>query len=555
MPAPEARALPQRQQSSAMAALRQMGALGIDYFFGNGGTDFPPVAEAFAIALRDNLKVPRPMVIPHENLAVAMAHGVYMVSRKMQAVMLHVNVGSANAVNTLLDASRDETPVLVMAGRSPYSERNRHGTRTRYIHWAQEMFDQAGMLREAVKWDYELHLPEQAADAVARAVQVALSEPRGPVYLTLPRDIIADEVNDIEPLAPLTPNPAPQPDRAAIETLARWLNEAKRPLIVTSAAGRIPEGYEALNRFIAERGIPATAFHPRFLNCATDNPWFAGFEPASLIAETDLLIAFDCDVPWVPSVQEPPRNAKIVHIGLDPAYVRYPMRTFRGDLAISGDTASVVSALEQALGHPRPHARTAPGGIAPNAQPGKTISPEYLSRCIGEAIGDDTIVVNEYPLRLEQCPRTKAGTYFGLSAAGGLGWGLPAALGAKLASPERLVVATLGDGAYIFANPTACHWAGEAHNLPVLTIVFNNSLYGAVRNSTRAMYGNGTAAADSWRMLAGLDPSPQYEKLIEASGGKGFRAEDPAELPGILAEAVATVRAGRQALVNVICPY
>lgn len=555
MPSREARALPQQRQSSAMAVLRQLRALEVDFFFANGGTDFPPIAEAFATAARDKLAVPRPMVIPHENLAVSMAHGVYMVSRKMQAVMLHVNVGSANAVNALLDASRDETPVLVMAGRSPYSERGRYGTRTRYIHWAQEMFDQAGMLREAVKWDYELHLPEQAADAVARATQVALSEPRGPVYLTLPRDIIADDIASAAPLAPLTPNPAPRPDLAAIETLARWLNEAKRPLIVTSAAGRTHEGFEALNRFIAERGVPAAAFHPRFLNCATDNPWFAGFDPAPLIAETDLLIALDCDVPWVPSVQEPPTSARVVHIGLDPAYVRYPMRTFRGDLAISGDAASVIEMLEKALGHPRPHMRKPPGGIAPNARPKDTISPEYLSRCISDAIDPDTIVVNEYPLRLEECPRTKAGTYFGLSAAGGLGWGLPAALGAKLAAPDRLVVATLGDGAYIFANPTACHWAGEAHHLPVLTIVFNNSLYGAVRNSTRAMYGKGTAAADSWRMLAELDPSPQFEKLIEASGGRGFRAEDPSELPGILAEAVATVRAGRQALVNVICPY
>ncbi|HEY0234977.1 MAG TPA: thiamine pyrophosphate-dependent enzyme, partial [Afipia sp.] len=308
-------------------------------------------------------------------------------------------------------------------------------------------------------------------------------------------------------------------------------------------------------RFIAERGIPAAAFQPRFLNCATDNPWFAGFNPEPLIAETDLLIALDCDVPWVPSVQEPPISARIVHIGLDPAYVRYPMRAFRGDLAISGDAASVIEMLENALGHPRPHTRKPPGGIAPNAGPKDTISPEYLSRCISDAIDSDTIVVNEYPLRLEQCPRTKPGTYFGLSAAGGLGWGLPAALGAKLAAPDRLVVATLGDGAYIFANPTACHWAGEAHNLPVLTIVFNNSLYGAVRNSTKAMYGNGTASVDHWRMLAELDPSPQFEKLIEASGGRGFRAEDPSELPGILAEAVATVRGGRQALVNVICPY
>ena len=541
--------------SSALIALRQLRTQGVDFFFANGGTDFPPIAEAFAQAGREEVAVPRPMVIPHENLAVAMAHGVYMVSGRMQAVMLHVNVGSANAINALLDAGRDDTPVLLMAGRSPYSEHGHEGTRTRYIHWAQEMFDQAGMLREAVKWDYELHLPDQAAEAVARAAQVALSVPRGPVYLTLPRDVIARDVENGAPIAPLAPNPAPQPDAAGIETLARWIGEAKRPLIVTAAAGRTREGFEALDRFAAARGIPVTAFHPRFLNCATDNPWFAGFDPAPYLRETDLLIALDCDVPWVPAVQEPPAGAKIVHVGVDPAFTRYPMRTFRSDLAIAGEAAPVLGALEERLGSGSGPTRAAPGGKASEAEPGETISPEYLSRCIGEAIDADTIVVNEYPLRLEHCPRTRPGTYFGLSAAGGLGWGLPAALGAKLAAPDRLVVATLGDGAYIFANPTACHWVGEAHDLPVLTIVFNNSLYGAVRNSTKAMYGNGHAAEDGWRMLAELEPSPAFERLVEASGGKGYRVEDVEALPGVLAEAVRTVRGGRQALVNVICRY
>ncbi len=541
--------------SSAMLILRQLHREGVDYFFANGGTDFPPIAEAFAQAAAEGLSVPRPMVIPHENLAVAMAHGVYMVSRRMQAVMLHVNVGSANAINALLDASRDETPVLLMAGRSPYSERGRHGTRTRYIHWAQEMFDQAGMLREAVKWDYELHLPEQAADAVARAAQVALSDPRGPVYLTLPRDIIADVVDNGDTIAPLAPPSAPRPDQTSIATLAAWLREAKRPLIVTAAAGRTVEGFAALDRFARERGIPVASFHPRFLNIATSNPYFVGFEPTRYVAEADLIIALDCDVPYVPSVQAPPAECRVVHTALDPVFARYPIRTFRTDLSIIGEAATILKELDAQLGAPTaPKSERITRQIATPAM-SDPITPEWISHCIGEAITADDIVVNEYPLRLSHCERTKAGTYFGLSAAGGLGWGLGAALGAKLAAPEKLVVATLGDGAYIFANPTACHWAAEAHSLPILTVVFNNALYGAVRNSTLAMYSKGVAARDAGRMLAELEPSPNFEKLVEASGGKGFRVEHAADLPGVLAEAVKIVRGGRQALVNVVCRY
>lgn len=133
-------------------------------------------------------------------------------------------------------------------------------------------------------------------------------------------------------------------------------------------------------------------------------------------------------------------------------------------------------------------------------------------------------------------------------------WG--AALGIKLAAPEKFVVATLGDGAYIFANPTACHWVARAHDLPILTVVFNNQLHGAVRNGTMAMYGQGAAARGGGRMLADLRPSPDFEMVVAASGGHGERVEFAAELPAALARAVRIVREEkRQALVNILCDY
>lgn len=561
-----------RVDSAADLFVQALAGAGVRYFFANGGTDFPPIAEAFARATRDGTPSPRPMVIPHENVAVAMAHGSYMIDGQPQAVMVHVNVGTANTINAALDASRDQTPVLLFAGRSPYSERGRHGTRTRYIHWAQEMFDQAGMIREAVKWDYELHLPEQAGEIVQRALQVAMTSPRGPTYVTLPRDVLAEAVgaHAVAP-QPLKPPAAPRPDPDDIATLAGWLRQAQRPLIVTASAGRTEAGFAALSAFAERFGIPVTVFHPRFQNISAEHPLFAGYDPAPLVAQADLILALDCDVPWVPAVQAPPADCRVAHLGEDPAYVRYPMRSFRTDLALSGTTAALLQALTQALDEA--------GGIASQvvqarteacvrrtdalraqwaqaaARPEGAITPEWISACIAEAVGEDAIIVNEYPLRQPQCPQTRPNTYFGLSPAGGLGWGLGAALGAKLAAPDRLVVATLGDGAYMFANPTACHWVGEAHALPVLTVVFNNALYGAVRNSTKAMYRDGHAAGDAHRMLAELSPSPRFEHAVEASGGLGLRVERADDLPAALAQAVAAVRGGRQALVNVICEY
>ncbi len=140
-----------------------------------------------------------------------------------------------------------------------------------------------------------------------------------------------------------------------------------------------------------------------------------------------------------------------------------------------------------------------------------------------------------------------------MSSAGGLGWGFGASLGAKLAAPNRMVLSVLGDGAYMFANPTACHYVAQMQKLPVLTVIYNNALYGAVRRATLDMYGAGTAAEADGRLLADL-PAPNFEKIVSAHDGHGERVERPADLPAALRRAADVVRGGQQALVNVICP-
>src|SRR3954451_12362536 len=171
--------------------LRALAEHGVDYFFCNPGTDFPPIVEAFGRARGSNAKLPRPVLVPHENLAVAMAHGATLMTGRPNAVMVHVNVGTGNTLNNLINLSRERIPLILAAGRTPITEKGQFGSRSRQIHWGQEMFDQAGMVREIVKWDYELRMPDQAADVVARALEVAMTSPRGPVYLTLPREVIA----------------------------------------------------------------------------------------------------------------------------------------------------------------------------------------------------------------------------------------------------------------------------------------------------------------------------------------------------------------------------
>jgi acetolactate synthase-1/2/3 large subunit len=562
------------EATAADLLLRRLHAAGIDYFFANAGTDFPSIIEGFAHAAESGTPVPRPMLVPHENAAVSMAHGVYMVSGRPQAVMVHTTVGTGNTLNALINASRDGVPLLLLAGRTPITERHGlHGARNRYIHWAQEMFDQAGMLREIVKWDYELRRPEHVEDVVARALEIAMTPPRGPVYLTLPREVLAAGAAS-HPDAPRSPAAAAHPDPAAIETLADWLAAAKHPLIITANAGRTVEGAAALQRLAERFALPVVAFNPRFLALPSTHPLHQGYQPRPLLEAADVVLVVDCDVPWIPSLEGPPEHCRVAHIGEDPSFTRYPIRSFRADLSIAAAPAAALAAMERALASriaaddaaiagrrqdlaERSAARRA--RAAATAEKDRTaphITPEWLSRCIGEAVGDDAIIVNEYPLRLDHCDRTRPGSYFGSSPAGGLGWGFGAALGVRLAARDRLVVATLGDGAYVFANPTACHWAAAAHDLPILVIVFNNSRYAAVRNATLGMYGEGAAARGEGELLADLAPSPAFEMLVEASGGWGMRVEQPAALPSALARAIEVVtREKRQALVNVICRY
>jgi acetolactate synthase-1/2/3 large subunit len=569
-------AQPQRAQSNQRppiageAFLRALADHGIDYFFANPGTDFPPIVEAFSRAKQSNAKVPTPLVIPHENLAVAMAHGAYAMSGKPQAVMLHVNVGTANAINNIINLNRDNVPLILAAGRTPITEKGKFGGRNRYIHWGQEMFDQAGMLREAVKWDYELRIPDQITDVVSRAYEIAMSSPRGPVYLALPREPLAAPMP--EPLGPVKPRHVPAPPHAdprMIATLAEWIASAEKPLIITTASGA--EAMAPLGRVAEKYALPVVTQRQRVVCLPSSHPMHMGYDPQGLIQDADLVIVLDADVPWIPSEQEPREDARFVTLGEDPAFRRYPMRSFPSDLAITSKTSTALEMLEQALAkHSIPEARiTARRTRAADfnrkrkeavakasAMPaGDKITFPYLSRLVGEAVGDDAVIFNEYSLIQEQIAREKPNTFYGLSAAGGLGWGMGAALGAKLAAPEKLVVATLGDGAYMFANPMVAHWVSDIHKLPILTIVFNNSLYGAVRGATMSMFKDGIAGEDGGRFMADLSPSPAFETSVKAQGGHGERVEKASELPAALARAVAVVKnEKRQALLNVVCP-
>jgi acetolactate synthase I/II/III large subunit len=566
-----------RVETVAQAYLEILRERGVDCFFANAGTDFASIVDGFAKFAAEGKTTPRPILVPHEFVAVSMAHGYYAVTGRPQVVMVHVTVGTANAVGAVINASRTHTPVLFSAGRTPITEDGSlRGGRDTHIHWAQEAFDQAGMLREYVKWDYELRQPIHLEDVVDRALEVAMAEPPGPVYLTLPREVLAQPLHEVTIGSPSRRKVESRrfPDPARIEEAAELLAGAQVPLIVTTAAGRVPAAVAGLVALAEAGGIGVVEATPTHMSFPAGHPCHAGYGASSrshpAIAEADVLLVVDSDVPWYPGETRLRDETRVIHLASDPFFSRYPMRSYRCDVPIAAEPAVALSLLADAL-----RARLQPAALASRrerlaalhretraawaaaAEAERSRTPigfQWASRCIGQVLGPDTVVVNEYPLDLRHAPCQAVRSYFGAPHSGGLGWGLGTALGVKLGAPEKTVIATVGDGAYIFGAPTAAHFVARAHDLPLLTVIFNNSAWEAVQRATLDVHPDGWAVGTKSFPLSSLSPSPRYEEIVRAFDGHGERVESPDALPGALQRALKAVREERrQAVLNVIC--
>ena len=562
-------------ETTAEAYLELLKDRGIDVFLGNAGTDFASLVEAFARFEADGRPAPRPLVIPHEFVAVSMAHGYYAAGGRPAAVMVHVNVGTANASTAIITAARANIPLLMSAGRTPITEEGLPGARDLHIHWAQESFDQAAMLREYVKWDYELRTPVQLESVVDRAMELMHAEPRGPVYLTLPREVLAARPGPMTITSPARRQSRsvrfPDPER--IEEAARILARAESPLILVSAAGIDARAVSGLIDLAESAGIGVVEADPIYLNFPHAHRLHLGYNQSGTtnpsLAGADAVLVIEADVPWYPALQKPAPSASILHLGVDPFFSRYPMRSYPCDVPIAATPAAALPLLAEAVRrHADPQvvarrderlaaehrARRAAWDETALGQAGRpTIGFAWAARCIGELVDETTAVVNEYPLDRRFAAFSRPGSYLASPHSSGLGFGLGASLGVKLARPDATVIATVGDGAYFFGEPLSCLFVQRAHDLPVLTVIFNNQQWEAVKSGALAVHPEGVAKSRGRFPLSELTPSPRFEELAKAVDGYGERVEKPGELPAALKRGLAAVRDGRPAILNVLC--
>ena len=529
--------------TTGSAFLEALLETGVEYVFCNLGSDHTSIVEAYAAGRRAGKKLPQLITAPHEMVAMTAAHGYAQASGRAQAVVVHVECGTQSLAGAVHNAAKGRVPVLVFAGMSPATQEGEaRGSRNEFIHWLQDVFDQRGIVRGYMRYDNEIRVGANVKQIVHRAMQFAHSDPRGPVYLMATREVMEAEIPPVTIDTKKWPTIAPTalpPDAPAL--ISSLLASAKRPLVVTSYAGRNPVAAEQLARLCHRLGIGVLESVPNHLSFAHDDPLYQGSQwnekrQNVALAEADVILVVDSDVPWIPQINKPSRDATIIHIDVDPLKQQMPLwyigaeQMYRADAGIALgqinahlDGVKVNDSLvsERRSHYERRHAERAAHLRSLERPTSDVITPEYLTACVGKAIGPEAIVLSEGVTNFHHIAnhsgRTQPGTLM-TSGGGSLGWNGGAAVGVKLARPDKLVAAMTGDGSYMFTIPSTVHWMARRYKTPFLQVIYNNKGWRAPRFSATAVHPEGYASQGD-DIAVSFEPTPDYAGIAAAAGG------------------------------------
>jgi len=566
--------------TTATAMLDALQEAGVGYIFANLGSDHTAIIEALAEAQAAKRPLPKLITCPHEMVALSAAHGFAQASGRAQAVLVHVECGTQSMAGAIHNAAKGRIPVFIFAGTSPATQEGEaRGSRNEFIHWIQDVFDQRGLVRGYMRYDNEIRAGANVKQLVNRALQFAYSDPKGPVYLVGAREVMEQEI------APVTIDRAEWPpislgalSRDDAVQVADSLAAARRPLVVTSYVGRNEAAVHELARLARRVGAGVLESVPCYVNYPTDDPLYQGNqwnEPRQnpVLAEADVILVVDSDVPWIPTINRPRNDARIIHIDADPLKERMPLWYIGSQQIYRADAATALAQIneqldamridERAVSEKRSHyARlhaVRDAEIANRERPqGQILTPEFLTACVRRAIGDDAIVISEgvtnFHAIADHCGRRRPGTLFN-SGGGSLGWNGGAALGVKLARPDALVVALTGDGCYMFSVPSTVHWMARRYGTPFLTVVYNNRGWKAPRLSTLAVHPKGHTSRTE-DIGVSFDPPSDYSGIAAAAGGAHAEiVRRPEEVESALQRALQAIREqGRSAVIDAWLP-
>ena len=533
--------------SGKRAFLELLKQEGVDILFGNPGTTELPLMDALAA---DNEI--RYVLALQEAAVIGMADGYAQASGKLAVVNLHVTPGLGNAMGMLYDAQKAGAPILVTAG-----QHDQDFNVTEPILWA----DLPPIARPLVKWSAEVHRLADLPRLVHRAAKTALAPPTGPVFLSLPGDILKSE-GDVDLLAPTRVAPRLRGDAAAIDEAASLLAQAKRPLIIAGDAvaqsrahAELVELAELLGAPVYSEIIPNTASFP------ASHPLFRGAMTRmqapirKILEQYDVLFSVGGDLfaLSLPSDVEPmPKELTLVHLDSDPWELgkNYPAK-----VAILGDPKSTLPDVTRAVrermtggmrGAARERLDAAKRATLAEREALKEkarslvdrtpVQPLALLNAIGEMLPKDAVVIDETissgaglrSLLRSDDPQS----FYGLRG-GGIGWGLPAALGVKLALPDRPVVALVGDGSAMYTCQAL--WTAAHDRIAVVFVILNNTSYRILKQRLHAQ-GGVAAQVDRFVGMELVDPAIDYVGLARSLGIAAERAKTVHETTDLITQ-------------------
>jgi acetolactate synthase I/II/III large subunit len=552
--------------TASAAMLEALQEAGVSYIFANFGSDHPALIEAIAEARSLGRSIPAVVTCPHEMVAMTCAHGYAQLTGRAQAVVVHVDCGTQSLGGAVHNAAKARIPVFVFAGLSPSTQEGEAtGSRNEFIQWIQDVPDQRGIVRQYMKYDNELRNAGNVKQIIHRSLQLAHSDPKGPVYLVGAREVMEAETQsvsiDLDEWPPIAPTPLTE---AAVASLVDAFQRAARPLVVTSYVGRNPAAVIELVRFCTRLGVGVLESVPSYVNYPHNDPLYQGnqwnhpFQNRAL-AEADFVLVVDSDVPWIPTVSKPSDGASIAIIDVDPLKQSTPLWSIKARQCYRADAAIAFAqfnarldrieideeAAERRRRHYAERHRERKAKLDRLEAPsGDVITPEYLTACVRREVGLEAIVLNEgitnYPAICDHMARERPGTMFA-SGGGSLGWTGAAAIGMKLAAPGKTFVALTGDGSYMFSAPSAVHWMARRYRTPFLQIIYNNRGWNAPKFSALAIHPDGFASRAEDLDLS-FDPPPDYSGIAAAAGGAYARVvKRPQEAEAAVAEGLRVV--------------
>jgi acetolactate synthase-1/2/3 large subunit len=559
------------------AIVAAMSAAGVEFLFFTSGAEISFYQEAVAKAVAQGRKAPKLISVTHEHASLNAALGCAAVSRKPVATAAHVDCGTQHYGGAIHTAWHSALPILITAGIPPVaypgSMRGARDPEGGHV-WLQQTFDQNGIVRQYTKWDYLLKSQDNPGLMVSRALQVACSHPQGPVYLSIPPEVSLARTTSVRfPTAAQLGIAKPAaPDSESVREIADQLMRAENPIVVVARSGRNPATVMALVRLCETLGLPVAASTKRAYHCfPLTHPLY---QSEMSLDEADFVLALDVDIPWKIGANAPADDAYVAVVDLEPSKVRIPTMEFTANIRVTADpllmieaTQAMVEPLITASNRARFRARADRWAAASAARrqqiedTAKSVSKRrpidrrWLSYVIGQTLDqncivfDDTIVLNQVHDYL-QC--STPGSYFYNPASSG-GWAPGAAFGAKLAAPDRDVVAVTGDGFYMFATAVHSLWSAAHYGAPYLTIIYQNRSYTTGTLRVARNYPDGYAAKANYPG-GYFDPPIDFALEAQAAGAYGENVVDPDQIEPAIRRGLDRIRAGQCAVISVWLP-